>query len=551
MKKHSVSLLTAIFLVLMASPLTPKGQGQASQGQAQQPPAKFLRVNRAIPNQYNVALKDDVERSKVRSVANDLARAHGGRIKYVYEQALKGFAVEMPEPAALALSNNPQVKYVEEDGEATIAETRCSGLWGLDRIDQQNLPLNGCLTYYTKGTGVNIYVIDTGIRTSHKQFSGRAAVAFDAFGGNGQDCNGHGTHVAGTAGGGMWGVATNARLYSVRVLDCSGVGSASTIVAGVNFVTSHHASYTADVANMSLTMFGVNQFVDDAVRGSIASGVTYVLAAGNASADANNYSPARVPEAITVGATGNDLSSNPVSDQAASFTNYGPALDVFAPGVGIQSAWYTNDSGGATLSGTSMAAPHVAGTAALYLEMHPSATPSEVANAIISNATPNVVINPGAGSPNRLLSARFSPALCNVPLYRSWNEYLSDHYYTTDFRELGSGTYEWNFQRVECKVFVPQLPDTVPLYRYWNGFLYDHFYTTDFYELSSSGAEGWNFEQIQGYVYSSQQPGTVPLYRYWNETLGDHFYTTDFNELGYGAAGWLFDRIECYVLPAN
>ncbi|HST23868.1 MAG TPA: S8 family peptidase, partial [Blastocatellia bacterium] len=261
--------------------------------------------------------------------------------------------------------------------------------------DQADLPLSNSYSYTTTGSGVNVYIIDTGIRRTHTQFGGRAFVGFDAVGDgqNTNDCNGHGTHVAGTVGGSTTGVAKAVRLFAVRVLNCSGSGTNSGVIAGVNWVTSNRI--LPAVANMSLGG-GVSTALDTAVRNSIASGVTYAIAAGNSNTNASNSSPARVAEAITVG-------SSTINDARSSFSNFGSVVDIFAPGSSIVSAWFTSDTAGATLSGTSMASPHVAGVAARVLQSSPGSSPATVRNTIVNAATLNTLTGIPAGTANRML----------------------------------------------------------------------------------------------------------------------------------------------------
>ncbi|MDQ1010693.1 subtilisin family serine protease [Streptomyces sp. V4I23] len=349
----------------------------------------------AVHNSWIVVLKDGSTR------AADL----GVTPKHTYRSVLSGFSASMSVEKAKELAADPRVAYVEQNSIVRLNETQPNATWGIDRIDQRSLPLSKTYTYNTTASTVNAYIIDTGIRTSHSEFGGRARVGTDTVGGgqNGQDCQGHGTHVAGTVGGRTYGVAKNVNLVAVRVLDCNGSGTTAGVIAGVDWVTAN--ARKPAVANMSLGG-SVNTSLDNAVKKSIASGVSYSIAAGNGlpvlglPADACNYSPARVPEAITVGATDN-------ADRRASFSNYGTCLDLFAPGVSITSAWKDNDTATNTISGTSMAAPHTTGAAALYLSTHPTATPAQVRDALVANATSGKVQNALTGSPNKLLYSLF------------------------------------------------------------------------------------------------------------------------------------------------
>ncbi|MDG9678014.1 S8 family serine peptidase [Micromonospora sp. DH14] len=351
----------------------------------------------AVPDSYIVVLKDSaVARDRVGDTAKRLSGRHGGTVARTYGAALRGFEVTVSASAAARIAADPAVAYVEQNHTVSISGTQANPpSWGLDRIDQRNLPLDSSYTYPNTASNVHAYIIDTGIRFSHNDFGGRATSGYDAVdGGSADDCNGHGTHVAGTVGGSAYGVAKAVQLVGVRVLNCSGSGTNAGVIAGVDWVTAN--AIKPAVANMSLGG-GANSSLDNAVRNSIASGVTYGLAAGNDSgANACNTSPARTTEAITVGSTTS-------SDARSSFSNIGTCLDIFAPGSSITSAWYTSNTATNTISGTSMATPHVVGAAALVASANPSWTPAQVRNQLVANATPNVVGNPGSGSPNLLL----------------------------------------------------------------------------------------------------------------------------------------------------
>ena len=351
-----------------------------------------------IPGQYIVVFKSDVADPAAK--AKGKAIHHAAKLQHTYTKALRGFAAELSPAAVAALRADPDVDFIEPDQIVRASSIETNATWGLDRIDQHSLPLTTTFTYTSTGAGVTAYIIDTGILTSHADFGGRARGGFDAVtaGGSAADCNGHGTHVAGTVGGATYGVAKGVSLVAVRVLDCGGSGSTSGVIAGIDWVTANHVGPA--VANMSLGG-GASTALDNAVANSIASGVTYAIAAGNGNfmgvaQDACKSSPARVASAITVSATSS-------SDTKASWANFGSCVDIFAPGVSITSSWYTSNTATNTISGTSMATPHVTGVAALYLEGHAGATPQTVRDALVQSGSAGVVKSAGRKSPNVLL----------------------------------------------------------------------------------------------------------------------------------------------------
>ena len=356
---------------------------------------------------YIVVFKSELGTAEGRQLrdqfmAGPAGSAAGTRIEFTYETALRGFAVSLPAAASDAfldaMANNPNVERVEVDSIVSRQVlTQTPAPWGLDRTDQRSLPLNGSFSWTANGAGIRAFVIDTGILGSHTQFTGRLAPGYSAIadGRGTEDCNGHGTHVAGTIGGSASGIAKSVTLVPVRVLDCNGSGTLSGVVAGIDWVAANAPARSV----MNLSLGGTaSSTLDQAVEGAIARGVTAVIAAGNNAANACNYSPARVSSAITVAASTS-------SDQRASFSNFGACIDVFAPGDSIVSAWYTGSTSTATLSGTSMASPHVAGAVAQLLAIAVDPSPAAIAQILLGAATPNVIQNAGTDSPNRLVYA--------------------------------------------------------------------------------------------------------------------------------------------------
>jgi subtilisin family serine protease len=418
---------------------------------------------RVIPGQYIVVLNEFPGQPQGRAVGYEqgIARARqviqglmnenripADKLGHVYAFALDGFSATLTEEQMIRLARDKRVKYVEPDQVITISGSQSNATWGIDRVDQRDLPLNKLYTWTATGDGVRAYIIDTGINYGHVEFGGRATFGFDAFGGNGTDGNGHGTHVAGTVGGTVYGIAKEVKLIAIRVLNDSGSGSTSGVIAGMDWVVANHIKPA--VVNMSLGG-GASTAMDDAVGRLFDAGVPVIVAAGNGNKagredDACKYSPARAPKAFTIGAT----TSN---DAKASYSNYGNCVNLFAPGSGITSAWYTSNTALVSISGTSMASPHVAGAAALFLGKNSTATPQQVYDAISANSTPNKVTSAKTTNNHLLYTLGFggtTPPPVNQPPTASFTITKND--LTVSVNGSGSSdpdgtvaSYAWNF----------------------------------------------------------------------------------------------------------
>lgn len=395
LRRHEV-LLAALVGVAVAAAIALVGTAGAATGTPAGGAIQEASAPDAVPGSYLVMFDGArVPGTAVDSMARTMAADHGGSVRRTWASAVRGFELRASARTARALARDPHVAYVEQNRTLHVLATQNNPpSFGLDRVDQRSLPLDGRFTAPGTASGVHAFIIDTGIRVTHRDLRGRATFAFNAINdGIDTDCNGHGTHVAGTVGGSTFGLAKGVQLVAVKVLGCDGAGDVASIVSGINFVTQH--AVKPAVANMSLGG-GVSPSIDAAVNSSIASGVTYAIAAGNENRDACGTSPARVPAAITVGATDQ-------ADRRAVFSNFGTCLDLFAPGVNIASDFGDSDTGTRLLSGTSMATPHVTGAAALVLALHPTFTPQQVRDSLVRDATANVVGNAGRGSPNTFL----------------------------------------------------------------------------------------------------------------------------------------------------
>ncbi|MEJ2446206.1 MAG: DUF3421 domain-containing protein [Exilibacterium sp.] len=359
-----------------------------------------LNSNKRVPGEYIVVMKKDIAASKasrlaaVQSFANYVETSFQAKVSHQYQNVLPGFVVNASEAAISELAKDENVAFVEANQYVSINEIQPNATWGIDRIDSRT-GSDSSYFYTATGQGVSAYVIDTGLHSTHVEFTGRVGEGFSVIddGQGTNDCNGHGTHVSGTLGGTEYGVAKDVTLHPVRVLNCQGSGTIAGVLEGVDWVAAN-ATLPA-VANMSLGG-SASAALDVGIANAVDTGVVFVVAAGNSNGNACSESPAREDSVITVGATTQN-------DQRAAFSNFGPCVDIFAPGAGITSSFNSSDTATKALSGTSMASPHVAGAVALLLEQFPSESPDLITRRLVANSEAGIVSNPGVGSPDRFL----------------------------------------------------------------------------------------------------------------------------------------------------
>jgi subtilisin family serine protease len=556
---------------------------------------KFRPARHGLKDRYIVVLREDVHPTEG---AQRLGAKHGAKAGHLYSTALHGFSTELPEAAARRLSEDAEVLYVAQDLPVTLEAIQSSPTWALDRIDQPARPLNGAYEYKWTGAGVNAYVIDSGIRFDHQEFltstggtRARHAVSFVPNDTTGVDCFGHGTHVAGILGGNRFGVAKNVNLFSVRVTDCTGSGRLSDVVAALDWIAANHVRPA--VVNMSISFevaAGDMSALETAVRNVHNRGVLVVAAAGNQLVDACTRSPARVSEALTVAASTSDdsLWVDTVGSQTKpdKGSNYGSCVDLFAPGRDVTSSLPDTVSSTASWSGTSMATPHVAGAAALYLQIAPTASPALTSQAILGETTRNVLVGLN-GSPNRLLfmnpvappapggltSQAQSPSqvlvwwsastVYDAAGYQVFRDgsYLG---YTTNTLWSDNGASSNTTHRYSVRAYnwfgqtsgdsgstwatTPVSPSSaVPFHRYWSPYAGDHFYTLGRND-SLYASYGYSYEGIEARVLPQPWQGAVPIHRYWSPGWKDHYYTLDRDDAGLAAYGYnTYEGIEGYA----